>query len=51
VAPREYEALLKLKGVRRRFLTAELSDEEVEQIASSRMDPRHGHLDKLLDRT
>jgi hypothetical protein len=51
VAPHEYEALLKLKGLRRRFLTAELSDEEVEQIASSRMDPRHDHLNKLLDQT
>jgi hypothetical protein len=35
--------------MRRRFLTAELSDDEAEQIASSRMDPRHDHLDKLLD--
>jgi HTH-type transcriptional regulator / antitoxin HigA len=37
------------KDVRRRFLTAALSDEEAERIASSRMDPRHDHLDKLLD--
>jgi hypothetical protein len=51
VAPHEYEALLKLKAVRRRFLTAALSDEDLEQIASSRMAPRHDHLDKLLDQT
>jgi hypothetical protein len=49
VAPHEYEALLKLKSVRQRFLTADLSDEEAMQIASSRMDPRHDHLDRLLD--
>lgn len=49
VAPHEYEELRKLKGMRRRFLTAELSDEEVEQIAGSRMDPRHDHLNQLLD--
>jgi PHD/YefM family antitoxin component YafN of YafNO toxin-antitoxin module len=49
LAPREYEELVKLKAMRRRFQTAELSDGEAEQIASSRMDPRHDHLDKLLD--
>ena len=36
-------------GLRRRFKTAELSDEEAERIASSRMDKRHDHLNKLLD--
>ena len=49
VAPHEYEELLKLKGTRRRFHTADLSDEEAERIASSRMEPRHEHLNKLLD--
>ncbi len=49
VAPQEYEALRKHKSLRRRFLTAELSDEEAERIESSRMDSRHDHLDKLLD--
>jgi len=49
VSPHEYEELRKLKGLRRRFLTADLSEEEAEQIASSRMDPRHDHLDRLLD--
>jgi hypothetical protein len=49
VAPHEYEELRKLRAMRRRFLTAELSDEEAERIASSRMDPGHDHLDKLLD--
>ena len=49
VATHEYEELRKLKNMRRRFLTAELSDAEVEQIASARMDARHDHLDALLD--
>jgi hypothetical protein len=34
---------------RRRFLTEELSDDEARRIASSRMDPRHDHLNVLLD--
>ena len=49
MATHEYEELLRLKGLRRRFLTADLSDEEVEEIASSRMDPSHEHLNTLLD--
>jgi len=49
VAPQEFEELQKLKGMRRRFQTSELSDEEVELIASSRMDTRHDHLNELLN--
>jgi len=49
VSPHEYEELQKLKGMRRSFATAELSDEEFEAIASARMDPRYDHLNKLLD--
>ena len=48
VATHEYEELRKLKTMRRRFLTAELPDAEVERIASSRMDVRHDHLNALL---
>jgi len=49
VAAHEYEELLKLKDNRRSFATADLSDEEVEAITSTRMDPRHDHLNKLFD--
>jgi hypothetical protein len=49
VAPHEYEELQKIKSMRRRFRTAELSDEEAERIAASRMDSRHDHLNTLLD--
>jgi hypothetical protein len=47
VAPDEYEELQKMKG--RRRLRAELRDAEAEHIASARMDPRHDHLNQLLD--
>ena len=49
VAAHEYEELLRLKDNRRNFATADLSDEEVKAITSSRMDPRHDHLNELLD--
>jgi hypothetical protein len=49
VSPHEYEELRRLKGMRRSFDTAELSDQEFEAIASARMDPRHDPLNKLLD--
>ena len=49
VAPQEYEELLRLRGLRRRFQTAELSDEDVDQITSARMDPRHDHLNALME--
>jgi hypothetical protein len=49
VAPHEYEELRRLKGMRRSFATEELPDAEFEAIASSRMDARHNHLNKILD--
>jgi hypothetical protein len=49
VSPHEYEELRRLKGMRRSFDTAELSDQEFEAITSARMDPRHDQLNKLLD--
>ncbi|WP_298960819.1 type II toxin-antitoxin system Phd/YefM family antitoxin [uncultured Methylobacterium sp.] len=49
VSAHEYEAFRRYKASRRSFATADLPDEEVEAIASSRMDDRHGHLDALLD--
>lgn len=49
VGAHEYEELLKLKGNRRSFATADLSDEKVSAITSSRMAKRHDHLNKVLD--
>jgi hypothetical protein len=48
VGAHEYEELLKLKGNRRSFATAELSDERVKAITSSRMKKRHDRLNKVL---
>ncbi|HXY59077.1 MAG TPA: type II toxin-antitoxin system Phd/YefM family antitoxin [Methylocystis sp.] len=49
VRPEEYEEYLRLKGHRRSFATRELSNEEVEAIAASRVDPKHDHLNALMD--
>ena len=49
VARHEYEELRKLRAMRRRFLTADLSDAEAEEIAACRMDTRHDHLNGLLE--
>jgi hypothetical protein len=48
-APHEYEELRLLRGMRRSFATEDISDKEFEAIASSRMDPRHNHLNKILE--
>jgi hypothetical protein len=48
VSPHEYEQLR--RGMRRSFDIAELTDEEFAQLeARAHMDPRHDHLNKLLE--
>ncbi len=49
VGPEEYEEFKRFRESRRSFATAELPEEKFEAIRGSRMDPRHAHLDKLLD--
>jgi hypothetical protein len=49
VGPDEYEEFRRFRESRRSFATAELSEEKAEAIRASRMDPRHAHLDALLD--
>jgi hypothetical protein len=49
VSPEEYEEFKRFRESRRSFATADFPDEKVEAIRTSRMDPRHAHLDKLLD--
>ena len=49
VGPDEYEEFKRFRESRRSFATAELPEEKIEAIGSSRMDPRHAHLDKMLD--
>jgi hypothetical protein len=50
IGPDEYEEFKRFRESRRSFATVELPEENVEAISTSRMDPRHAHLDdKLLD--
>ena len=49
IAAEDYEAFKRYKEFSRAFATVELSDEKADAIAASRMDPRHAHLDALLD--
>jgi hypothetical protein len=49
VGPDEYEEFKRFQQSRRSFATIELPEEKVEAIRSSRMDPRHVHLDAILD--
>jgi hypothetical protein len=49
VGPEEYEEFKRFRETRSSFATAQLPEEKVEAIRASRMDPRHAHLDKLLD--
>jgi hypothetical protein len=49
IAPREYEEFQRFKRHRRSFATAELPDDKVQEIGASRMNPRHAHLDKMLE--
>jgi len=49
VGPDEYEEFKRFRENRRSFATVELPEHKVEAIRSSRMDPRHAHLDKILD--
>jgi PHD/YefM family antitoxin component YafN of YafNO toxin-antitoxin module len=49
VSPDEYEEFRRFREARRSFATAELSEAKVEAIRSSRMNPRHAHLDRMLE--
>ena len=49
VPPDEYEEFERFRAQRRSFATVELPEDKVRAIAAARMDPRHDHLDALLD--
>jgi hypothetical protein len=49
IGPDDYEEFKRFRDQRHSFATEELSDEKIKGIAESRMDPRHTHLDALLD--
>ncbi|MGH7102189.1 MAG: hypothetical protein ACREFJ_07310 [Acetobacteraceae bacterium] len=50
VGPDEYAEFRRFRESRHSFATAELPEEKVAAIRSSRMDPRHAHLDQMLGR-
>jgi len=49
IAAEDYEDFKRFKNSRRCFATAALSEEKADAISASRMDPRHAHLDAMLD--
>lgn len=49
VGPDEYEEFRRYRESRRAFATSELPEGKIQAIAESHMDPRHDHLNKLLD--
>jgi hypothetical protein len=49
VAPDEYEEFRRFKPRRRSFATAELPEEQVQAIGSSRMDQRYADLNAVLE--
>lgn len=49
IAAADYEAFKRFRDSRRTFATLDLSEEEANAISASRMDPRHAHLDAMLD--
>ena len=50
VSPVEFEEMQRLKAyVRRSRAVADLTEQEIDQIAASRMAPEHDHLNALLD--
>jgi len=49
VSPDEYAEFKCFRESSRSFATVDLSAERVEAIRSSRMDPLHAHLDKMVD--
>lgn len=49
IGPDEYEEFKRFRESRHSFATSELSEEKIEAIRSSDMDPRHADLDKLLN--
>jgi hypothetical protein len=49
IAAADYEAFKRFRDSRSSFATVDLPEEEANAISASRMDPRHVHLDAMLD--
>jgi hypothetical protein len=50
IGAEDFEELEKLRTQRRSFSTRDLREDTVQAIAETQMDPRHDHLNALLDR-
>ena len=48
IGPDEYAEFKRFRESHRSFATSELPEDKVEAISSSRMDPRHADLDRML---
>ena len=49
VPPDEYQEFERFRAQRRSFATVDLAEDKVRAVAAARMDPRHDHLNALLD--
>jgi hypothetical protein len=49
VPPDEYQEFERFRAQRRSFATADMAQDKVHAIAATEMDPRHNHLNALLD--
>ncbi len=50
IGPDEYEEFRRFRDSRRGFATADLPEAKARAIRASRMDKRHAHLNRVLDR-
>lgn len=50
ISKQDYDEYMRLKSLATRSLKlSELSDEAIRALADATMDPRHAHLDRLMD--
>ena len=49
IGAEDYEAFRRIMGNRRTFATADLPEDKANAVSAARMDPRHDHLNALLD--
>jgi hypothetical protein len=49
IAAEDYETFLRVMAARQTFATTELPEDKAKAVGESRMDPRHDHLNALLD--
>ena len=50
VPPDEYQEFERFRAQRHSFATVDLPEDKIGAIAATKMDPRHNHLNALLDK-